>query len=130
MNGLFIEATKSTPEVCFDAENNKLVLNGQSYPENAFKFYEPILKWLDQYIAQLQPEVQVTIELSLSYINTSSSKCLMMLLDTFEEAFHDGILVQLNWYYNEDNESELECAEEFTEDMSFPFEIIACVESK
>lgn len=129
MNGLYIEETKSTPKVCFDSESNKLVLSGQSYPENAFKFYEPILEWVEQYFAELQPEIEVNIEFSLPYINTSSSKCLIMLLDTFEEAFNNGNLVQLKWYYNEENESELECAEEFTEDISFPLQIIALVES-
>ena len=39
MRELYIEKTKSTPEVRFDPQNNKLAINGQSYPENAFKFY-------------------------------------------------------------------------------------------
>lgn len=129
MNGLYIEATKSTPEISFDPDENKLILRGQSYPENAFKFYEPILNWLKQYIEKLQAEVQVIIELNLPYINTSSSKCFMMLLDLLEDAYNDGKLIDLKWYYNEENESELECAEEFKEDLSFPFQIIPHVEA-
>lgn len=128
MNRLYIEATKSTPEVFFDLEKNKLLISGQSYPENAFKFYEPILEWIELYMDQLQPEVEASVELYLPYINTSSSKCFMMLLEALEEAYSAGKAVQLKWYYCEENESELECAEEFTEDLSLPFQIIPRVE--
>lgn len=47
MYDLFIEQTKSTPKVLFDHQNAKLSIQGQSYPENAFQFYEPIIAWLD-----------------------------------------------------------------------------------
>ncbi len=124
MENMLIEETKSTPWVCFDSERNILTLRGQSYPENAFKFYEPIFQWIDQYFDQLESEVIVVIDFLLPYINTSSSKCIMMLLEKFDQAFLDGKKVSLNWYYNIDNESELECAEEFIEDLTLPFHII------
>ncbi|MOA55695.1 hypothetical protein D3C78_1795300 [compost metagenome] len=49
----------------------------------------------------------------------------MMLLDRLEEAYLGGKLIALIWYYHSDNESELECAEEFKEDLTLPFHIIA-----
>ncbi|MEG6585128.1 DUF1987 domain-containing protein [Dendrosporobacter sp. 1207_IL3150] len=122
MNKLYIEQTKGTPEVNLDPERNILELNGQSYPENAYKFYEPIFAWIDEYFAQTDAEVLV--KLNLPYINTSSSKCIMMLLDKLDEAYSDGKRIRIDWYYDEENESELECAEEFQEDVSLPFEII------
>ena len=124
METLFIERTKSTPEVCLDPERNLIILRGQSYPENAFKFYEPIFEWLGKYLDGLQNEVTVMIDFLLPYINTSSSKCIMMFLEKCDEAFLAGKQIKLNWYYHPDNESELECAEEFQEDLSLPFEII------
>ena len=42
MSNLYIEQTKSTPRIQFEADSNKLRIEGQSYPENAFKFYEPV----------------------------------------------------------------------------------------
>ena len=119
---LYIEKTKGTPEVIFDPEKNTLVLKGQSYPENAFKFYQPIFEWVDQYLAQFNSAI--LMEVKLSYINTSSSKCIMMLLEKLEEAFQKGADLKINWYYDVENESELECAEEFQEDVKFPFNII------
>ncbi|MNY77815.1 hypothetical protein D3C86_2178440 [compost metagenome] len=49
----------------------------------------------------------------------------MMLLEKFNKAFHDGKELNLNWFCSEDNESEIECAEEFKEDLELPFQIIA-----
>lgn len=124
MNTLHIEGSKSTPTVIFNAEKNNLFLQGQSYPENAFKFYEPIFQWVDEYLEKLNAEVLVHIDFNLPYINTSSSKCIMMLLEKLDKAYESGKKLTLNWYYDEDNESELECAEEFKEDLNFPFNII------
>ncbi|MZP29848.1 DUF1987 domain-containing protein [Heliobacterium undosum] len=124
MDKLYIAGAKGTPEVDFDPLQHTLKLSGQSYPENAFKFYEPILRWVDAYLDQLTTEVNVVIDFSFPYINTSSSKCVMMLLEKLDEAFQKGKQLSLNWYYDEDNESELECAEEFKEDVTMPFQLI------
>lgn len=121
---LQVEETKSTPAVRFDPGTNRLAISGQSYPENAFKFYEPLLQWVDRYLEQVSPEDPVLLELTLPYINTSSTKCFMMLLEKFDEAYGSGKNVRLVWYCSSDNESERECAEEFEEDLNLPFEIV------
>lgn len=122
MEKLFFESTKATPLIDFDADKRSMVLTGQSYPENAFKFYDPVFSWIDNYLASNPPEIRVDIR--LSYVNTSSSKCIMMLLEKLEKAFQEGVGIILNWYCDMENESEVECAEEFKEDVTFPFEII------
>lgn len=59
----------------------------------------------------------------MPYINTSSSKCIMMLLEKLENAFCNGKKVAVRWYYETENEIAMECAEEFKEDLTLPFEI-------
>jgi hypothetical protein len=129
MKLLAIDGTKSTPTVSFDPTTNELSLAGQSYPENAFKLYEQLFQWVDEYLEQLPNGVTALIKFNLPYINTSSSKCIMMLLEKFDNAFSNGKQITLDWYYNEDNESELECAEEFIEDLNLPFQLIPYIES-
>ncbi len=128
MKGFMIESSKSTPEVTFDPDNHFIYIKGQSYPENAYKFYEPLFQWVDHYFEELKNEFNVTINFELSYINTSSSKCLMMLLDKFEEAHCAGKSLTLNWYCDLENESEVECAEEFLEDLTLPKYILQRVD--
>jgi hypothetical protein len=125
MDILHIEATRSTPESLFDRSSNELSIRGQSYPENSFKFYEPIFHWVDEYLMNLQEGNKVDIQFRLPYINTSSSKCIMMLLEKFSAAHLKGKDLSLTWYCSEDNDSEIECAEEFKEDLELPFQIIA-----
>lgn len=125
MNLLHIESTKSTPEVRFDPNAGTLAVTGQSYPENAFQFYEPLLRWVDDYLDHTSQETVISIELHLPYINTSSTKCFMILLEKLDEAYASGKAVEVRWYCDEDNEAEQECAEEFKEDLRLPFEILA-----
>ncbi|GAA3407644.1 DUF1987 domain-containing protein [Paenibacillus hodogayensis] len=120
-----IEGTKSSPAVDFDPIANRLFVSGQSYPENAFKFYEPILEWLSAYLAELPRETETVAEFQIPYMNTSSTKCLMMVLDKLDTAYADGHSIRVRWICNPDNESEFECAEELKEDLSLPFVITA-----
>ncbi len=124
MEKLSLAATKSTPEIEFNPSTGLLCISGQSYPENAYKFYEPLLNWLENYLDAVQEDTTVQIDLHLPYINTSSTKCFMMLLEKLDNAYLAGKKIQVQWRYNVDNESELECAEEFKEDLSIPFYII------
>ena len=130
MERLYIEQTKATPLIDFNYASNILLIKGQSFPENAFKFYEEIFKWVDEYLISIKEEVLIEIKFNLPYINTSSSKCIMMLLDKFDNAFNNGKSIRVNWYYDMENDSELECAEEFKEDVNMPFELIPITEEE
>lgn len=124
MERLIIEQTKATPQIDFDADKGVLRIKGQSYPENAFKFYETVFQWLEQFFKAVEAEKLITFEFSMPYINTSSSKCIIMLLDKLEEAKGAGKQIVVNWYYDEENDCELECAEEFKEFVNLEFNII------
>lgn len=123
MERLLIKETKSTPFVDFDAVKNVLIIKGQSYPEDSFKFFKPLLEWLKEYLVGNNGQ-EVLIEISLTYTNTSSSKSIMMILDLLEDAHDKGVSIKLQWICNEHNEYEQECAEEFKEDYTFPFKIL------
>lgn len=125
MEPLIIESAKSTPKVDFNVENRVLEIKGQSYPENSFKFYDPIFQWLDAFFAEIEDDGLIRLEISLPYINTSSSKCILMLLEKFEEAGNNGRNVCVNWSYDKENESEMECAQDFKEFVELEFNLIA-----
>jgi hypothetical protein len=110
------EQTKSTPWIHFDPRQHHLQIRGESYPENSAKFYAPMLEWLEDYLNTASPpKVQVDVE--LIYFNSSSSKLFMNFFDRLEEAAQHGLSIEINWMYHEDNETALECGEEFQEDL-------------
>lgn len=41
----------------------------------------------------------------------------MNFFDRLEEAAKKGMQIEVNWLYHEDNETALECGEEFQEDL-------------
>ncbi|ACD95828.1 DUF1987 domain-containing protein [Trichlorobacter lovleyi] len=122
MAHLDIPQTASTPLISFDPEVKKLRISGESYPENSFAFYAPVLAWLKQY---LQDNRQLTIAITITYMNSSSTKCMLDLLDIMEDAYGRSANVSITWYYDLENPRSFELAEEFCEEVSFPFEIAA-----
>ena len=50
MHKFFLGGNNSTPEILFDGEANIFEIKGMSRPENATKFYAPILEWMDEYL--------------------------------------------------------------------------------
>jgi hypothetical protein len=116
MDNLTIEKTKVTPSIHFDAKNHRLEIKGESYPENAAKFYERVFSWLDEYIGELKDQ-EVTLELEITYFNSSSSKILMDLFDKLDETAGSGKNISIIWRYHKENELALEYGEEFQEDL-------------
>jgi len=124
MENLKIQATKSSPEIFFDAKSNILSMIGESYPENTAKFYEPVFSWMEEYISSTIDQ-QIIFNIELIYFNSSSSKVLMDIFDILEIASKAGKKIKLNWIYDEDNDAALEYGEEFEEDIeSLDFNLV------
>ncbi len=122
MEQLEIQQTASTPLVSFDDSGKTLRIVGESYPENSFAFYTPVLAWLGRY---LQQHAQLTVDITVTYMNSSSIKCMLDLLDALEEAFKKGSNVAIIWRHDLENPRSFELAEEFCEEVTFPFDIVA-----
>ncbi len=118
MENLIIDATKSSPYIHFDCAQHTLTIKGESYPENAAKTYAPMFAWLEEFLNGLRDE-KVQVDLEITYFNSSSSKILMNFFDMLENAAELGKKIVVDWRYHEDNETALECGEEFMEDMNF-----------
>ena len=119
---LAVPGTLSSPQVEADAQTGILSLSGESYPENSFEFFRPILEWVADFLER--DGRALTVELRLTYLNTSSIKCMMDLMDELDDAHGQGRAVVLNWYYDQENDRALDLAEEFREDLTLPFNII------
>ncbi len=115
------EATQATPFVATDARAGTLEMRGDSYPENSFEFFKPIIQWMTAYLKV--SDDPLCLHLNLVYLNTSSVKVMMDIFEMLEDAHDKGRAVSVRWLYDRDNERIAELAEEFKEDCTFPFEI-------
>ena len=114
MENLVIEATKYTPSVNFNAQNNLLSIEGKSTPENTFEFFSPVTTWLNEYFSE---EKTAKVEFNIPYFNSSSSRVMYDIFDILEKARENGNSIEVIWKYAKENENGLETGEEFQEDF-------------
>ncbi|NND93889.1 MAG: DUF1987 domain-containing protein [Flavobacteriales bacterium] len=111
MEDINIEGSPKTPEVRFSASEGQFLLSGRSIPENSVEFYSSILNWLDQYSES--PRQRTVLDVKLEYFNTSSSKCILDVFKKLEQIKNDGNDVNVNWFYESDDEDMLEAGEDY-----------------
>jgi hypothetical protein len=113
---LDIEATSRTPAVSFDFNQNRLKIAGESYPEDVTEFYGPVFAALDGYLSKLGAG-SCRFDFELIYLNSSSAKAIMMLMDKLDAAAKKGAAVDVFWYYDKEDDTMQELGEEFGEDL-------------
>ena len=118
MEILYIEPTSTTPLVHFDKQIGLLDLRGRSSPENSVSFYSNILEHIDHYC---KVGSVLTANFSFEYFNTSSLKNIFVLLQRIVKFWKAGGSVEVNWYYEEDDEDMFEAGEDLNEILGLPF---------
>ncbi len=120
MESLHIQQTKTSPEVILDTEQGFVEIIGESYPENAIAFYKHVFDWLN---AAMNSKSKIQVKFQLDYFNTSSSKVIMDILDSLQKYHDQNGKVKVLWLYKEDDDDMQETGEEFSSDLSLPFEL-------
>ena len=116
MENLVIPATARTPAIDLGFGNNYLKVSGESYPEDVTEFYKPVFSALDAYLATLGSG-SCRFDFELIYINSSSAKAIMMLMDKLDAAAANGASVDVYWFYDAKDDMMQELGEEFGEDL-------------
>lgn len=122
MENLNIEGSPKTPTVKFDGAQGSLELKGRSIPENSVEFYHPLNEWIDNY-GQHAKEKTI-IDIKLEYFNTSSSKCILDIFKKLESMNGNGTEVQVNWYFEEDDEDMEEAGQDYQAIIGLPFNMV------
>ena len=122
MNELLIEKTYSTPLVHFNAQNGVMKIEGRSIPENPSLFYDPIVVWLTNYFQNSKNKIKIDIK--LDYINSGSTKAILTLLKVIKVQYDKGIECQLNWHYEEDDESIRDLGKHYKSVIKLPINLI------
>lgn len=120
-NLLIIEETQDTPKIVFDKNKGIFEISGRSLPENAIKFYTPVLKWLEDYIAV--PNPTTCFEFKLDYFNSASTKKIFEIITILEKLTPSDSSVIIKWYYSKDDELIKTKGIEMQEMFEIPFEV-------
>jgi hypothetical protein len=120
MENLYMKSTPFTPEVDF-SKNGHLTLSGRSLPENALKFFEPLLEWVQNYSGD-----SIVCDIKLEYYNTTTSRLLFELLEYLVDMLEREELktCEINWHYETGDEDHFEAGKYFEELLDHPFRFI------
>ncbi len=121
MEKFILPEGETYPGIIFDPESKTFRIWGRSSPEDTFEFYEPVVKWLEDYFAK-DPK-DITFEFALTYYNTSTSKIVMHILQMLDALYSRTGSVKVIWYYLPGDEDMLMNGEDYSELVKLPFEI-------
>jgi SiaC family regulatory phosphoprotein len=121
MEPLHIPATVVSPEIIFDPSQNKFSISGWSRPESPSKFYDPIIKWLNEN-GRIHLNNTV-IDFKIEYFNTPSARVLREIFGQLDKLYREGTKVSINWYF-EDVGSKEEFEYEFAQGLTIPINFL------
>jgi SiaC family regulatory phosphoprotein len=98
LKNIFFESTPKTPQVDFNCISGDLILSGRSIPENATELYEPLLKWVNEYIQQ--PRQTTNFRINLEYFNTASSIWLAKLVRALSRMSDSENILFIHLYFS------------------------------
>lgn len=115
---IVLAATSATPEVNFDFAQHRLLLKGESYPENAAAFFRPLLQAAEAWLKEKSTgSTPVQLHVALSYFNSSSTKLLFEFFESLNSFAKQGKPCELHWYFDADDD----ISEDFGQEVSLDF---------
>jgi hypothetical protein len=112
-----IQATPRTPFLMLNTKSYRIVLEGESYPEDTKKFYDEPMSTVHKFLGMDHPE-NVVSQFKLKYFNSSSAKVLLDLFLVIEEAAVRGNKMTIEWHFSKDDDNMRELGEEFSEELN------------
>src|SRR5215469_7677444 len=97
------KATNQSPAIDFNYEANELRISGESWLEDAAKFWVPVLNSVREYL-NAATDAKISVDVQLSYLNTGSFKAMVQLYRSLDEAAKRGNAVVFSWRYRADDE--------------------------
>jgi len=122
MESIYVKKTKKTPLISLDLNENIFQIKGPSFSEDILSVYDPVIKWMDKNLPQLENEL--TCEFYFTVLNSASHKKIFQILIILNGFMDRGKKIKVKWYYDEDDEDIMEMGEDLTELINLPFELV------
>jgi hypothetical protein len=120
MEPLIIGAKDESPGINFDKDIGKFLMFGKSFPEEARRYFDPVILWLEEYIKN--PNEKTTFEIRLEYYNSASATMLLEIFYILERIISDkGKKISICWNYLEVDDDMLDSGKEYSELINIPF---------
>ncbi len=131
MDSLIIEATEDSPKIMFDIISNRFIVSGESRPENAGKFYTPVINWIVKFEETLYSRKQeskgdspLVFVFKLDYFNSTSAKYIMDILLIIKKFVEQDYKINIEWHYDKRDDDMLDAGNEFSDTVDLQFDFI------
>jgi SiaC family regulatory phosphoprotein len=127
MKSFIHKATDVTPEIILSPEENKFIISGKSAPEDVRGLYYPVLEWMEEFVAGIRRSSpysdrnHLRFKLDLEYFNSSSAKFLFDIFTQLRDLNSEGVPVDIEWYYDEEDTDLREAGEDLSLLCELPF---------
>jgi hypothetical protein len=127
MKSYLQRATDLTPEITLIPEENKFIIAGKSAPEDVRGLYYPVIEWMEEFVAGVRKEniysdeKPLLLKLDLEYFNSSSAKFIYDILSQLRDLNNEGVPVDIEWYYDEEDIDLREAGEDLALLCELPF---------
>ena len=122
--GLFVsnkikEVVTDRPSVLVKDRLKKIEISGKSRMTDPGQFYNELMQIFENSFNSFKKTL--IIEFKYEYINTGSSKWLYHILNSLQNLLADGGMIEIYWYYEEDDEVIFEAGEVLQSVLKIPF---------
>ena len=124
MNNIVIERKSAIPYfpgVNFNVETGICEITGESYMEEAYKFYLPLINWIKEFTEKEQRSLYLNIK--LIYFNTSTSKCLLDIFEILKKHLNKGGEAVITWFYDPEDPDMIDEIKDFERESELIFNI-------
>jgi hypothetical protein len=122
MEPLYISGTDTCPTIVLNPVEQLYLIEGKSVPVNGNEYFEPVIKWFENFSPK--KEVEISFKINLEYFNISSSKMLLFILYKLNDLRAEGYQVNVDWYYSCEDDDMYEVGEDFAFMVDVPFNFI------
>jgi hypothetical protein len=127
--GMFVtnkakEIVVDCPLVIIKDRLKKIEISGKSRMTDPGHFYNELLHTFENSFHSFKRTL--IIEFKFEYINTGSSKWLYHILNSLQNLAVNGGMIEIYWYYEEDDEVIFEAGEVLQSVIKIPFHLCEC----
>ena len=121
MNNIIdIQQTEDSPRILLDENKSFFLIEGPSFPEDAFEVYAKVLNWVKKITSKFDNELQCKFKYKV--VSSASHKMLYETLTELEKLYNNASNISIHWHYEEMDEDMLEIGEDFAATLELPFE--------
>lgn len=123
MEAFYKKGDGLSPEIVFDPEKNQFTISGKSIPIEPDQFFMDAIAWLKRYSES--PNDITQLKINLKYLNATSSRSFIDILNEMKEIDRRGKAVSIEWTVPPEADDLHELSEDILQNSSLPHQIIS-----